>query len=494
MLGLDSLPPQIRLVDIDTLVPYLKNSRYHSPAHVQQVATSMITFGWTNPMLIDDAGIVAGHGRQLSAMSLYQKGVQLSFPDGTPIPIGKVPVIDCTGWDEARRKAYIIADNQLGLASEWNMDALRDEMKDLDNYDFNLEIIGFTPDQLDEIMKVEPTVGGGGGDPDKTPELPEEPVSRMGDIWILGAHRVMVGDAEITENWLELMRGEQANIIWTDPPYNVDIGKKNKRMDKAIGGDRSRTGAIANDWKNEEDFNAFLVAVLGNLYNVTAPGGIIYLSHSDKMAHGLRWAFDKVGYHFSQNIIWKKNKMVLGMADFQPIHEPILYGWRKGSKHRWHGGRKQTTVMELGDRSPFQQDEQGRYYIQHGDQILLIEGDAKVESMSTSVLNVPKPDRSDLHPTQKPVELVERTLRNSTRLNDILVDAFSGSGTSLIAAERMGLCARVMEMDLGFADVTIRRWQDLTGRKAIHAVTGEEFPAEGSDRKVPDPDDGDDPF
>lgn len=495
MLGLDVLPPMIRLVDVDSLVPYANNSNDHSPAHVQKVAASMLEFGWTNAILVDEVGICAGHGRQLAAMKLYAEGKQISFPDGTPIPIGKVPVLDCSGWDEAKRRAYIIADNQLGRASEWNMDMLRVEMKALENLEYDLNLIGFDPDQLDEIMKLEPLdMGGGEGGADDAPPLPEEPKCRVGDLWVLGAHRVYVGDAEQAESWLSLMQGEKANVVWTDPPYNVDIGKKNKRMDKAIGGDRSRTGGIANDWKNEEDFNQFLCSVLGNLYDNLMPGGVIYISHSDKMAHGLRWAFDKVGFHFSQNVIWKKNSMTLGMADFQSIHEPVLYGWRKGAKHRWHGGRKQTTVAEFGDSSPFKQDEEGRWYFQHGDMILRVEGDVKLESLLGSVINVQRPDRSDLHPTQKPVDLVERFLKNSTRLNDILVDSFSGSGTSLIAAERMGLCARVMELDTGFADVTIRRWQNLTGRKAVHFYTGETFPDETEDRQLADPDEDGDAF
>lgn len=495
MLGLDVMPPMIKLRPVDSLIPYVNNSNDHSPAHVQKVAASMLEFGWTNSILMDEQGIVAGHGRQLAAMKLYSEGKQICFPDGTPIPIGMVPTLDCTGWDEAKRRAYIIADNQLGRASEWNMDMLRVEMNALATLDYDLELIGFDPDQLDEIMKLPPMdTGGGEGNPDDAPPLPEEPKSRLGDLWTLGPHRIFVGDAEQAESWLALMQGEKANLVWTDPPYNVDIGKKNKRMDKAIGGERSRTGGIANDWKNEEDFNNFLVGVLGNLYDNMMPGGVIYISHSDKMAHGLRWAFEKVGFHFSQNVIWKKNSMTLGMADFQSIHEPVLYGWRKGAKHKWHGGRKQTTVAEFGDSSPFKQDAEGNWFFQYGDLIMRVEGDAKIESLLGSVVNVPRPDRSDLHPTQKPVELVERFLKNSARLNDILVDSFSGSGTSLIAAERMGMCARVMELDPGFADVTIRRWQNLTGRKAVHFYTGEEFPEETEDRPLPDHDDDGDAF
>lgn len=495
MLGLDVIPPMIRLRDVDSLIPYVNNSNDHSPAHVQQVAASMEEFGWTNAILVDEQGIVAGHGRQLAAMKLYSEGKQIYFPDGTPIPIGKVPTLDCSGWDDAKRKAYIIADNQLGRASEWNMDMLRIEMKSLESMDYDLNVIGFSPDQLDEILRLEPLdSSGGGGDQDKAPPLPDEPKTRLGDMWVLGPHRLFVGDAEQPENWLTLMQGEKANAVWTDPPYNVDIGKKNKRMDKAIGGDRSRTGGIANDWKNDEDFNNFLVCVLSNLYDNMMPGGVVYISHSDKMAHGLRWSFEKVGFHFSQNIIWKKNSMTLGMADFQSIHEPVLYGWRKGAKHKWHGGRKQTTVAEFGDASPFKQDEEGNWFFQYGDLIMRVQGDAKIESLLGSVVNVPRPDRSDLHPTQKPVELVERFLRNSARLNDIVVDSFSGSGTTLVAAERLGMCARVMELDTGFADVTIRRWQHLTGRKAVHFYTGETFPDETEDRKLPDPDDDDSPF
>lgn len=486
----NTVAPQVRLVPLDTLIPYERNANHHTPAHIAQVANSILDYGWTNPILVDGQTIVAGHGRRLSTLQLYSQGRKVRFPDGTEIPMGYVPVIDCSGWTEAQRRAYILADNQLNRASEWNNDMLRLELMDLEELDVNLESLGFNTTQLDEILKIQPIDGSGDDrDPDAVPDLPDEYIAKtqMGDCWILGPHRLYVGDATLPESWLNLMQGEQAAIVWTDPPYNVDIGEKNESLAKASGRSKSNdvrgVEGIANDWMPQEEFDAFLLKIMQRLFEITAPGGVTYISHSDKMAGGLRATYEAAGFHFSQNLIWKKSSMTLCRTDFHYIHEPILYGWKKGSRHRWNGGRKLTTLVEMPDAHPFKQDEDGSWYFTIGDVIMRVEGTAKIERLETSMLNAPKPARSDLHPTQKPVELVERMISNSARKNDIVVDAFSGSGTTLIAAERLGMCARVMELDLRFADVAIRRWQDLTGRRAVHAITGEEFPAIDEPRK-----------
>ncbi|MNG97582.1 hypothetical protein D3C79_567000 [compost metagenome] len=246
--------PQIRLKDIETLIPYARNTRTHSKVQVEQIKRSMLEFGWTNPILADDLGIVAGHGRVLAAEELYRKGEQILFPNGTPIPIGQVPVVDCTEWSVEQRKAYIIADNKLALNAGWDEDLLSLELKDLDAAGFDLDVIGFDENELADLLREEELTLPEDKDPDAAPDLPDEPVSRLGDTWVLGAHRVHCGDSIDLSAWDQLMQGESADVVWTDPPYNVDVGRKNRLLDKTLGGERFATGSIANDKMTEEEF------------------------------------------------------------------------------------------------------------------------------------------------------------------------------------------------------------------------------------------------
>ncbi|EGK7902654.1 site-specific DNA-methyltransferase [Salmonella enterica] len=486
MVGLrDVIPPKITLMSIDNLQPYALNSRTHSPAQVEQIAASLLKFGWTNPVLADANGIVAGHGRVMGAAEVYRAGKQITFPDGTPIPIGQVPVLDVSGWDDARRRAYIIADNKLALNAGWDEDVLKVEIKALDALEFDLDVIGFNDDELAALL-AEPPQFDQDKDPDDIPEV-TQPRSFMGDIWVCGPHRICCGDASNPNDWDKLMQGERADMCITDPPYNVDLGLKNKRMDKAIGGTRDANGAIANDKMSDEEFQQLLAASYANLFSVLKPGATIYVAHSDKCGGIFRELFEKAGFVFSQNIIWRKNCLVLGMAPYQPIHEPIMYGRKPGSKHKWYGGRKQTTVIDLGEGPVVQQDEAGRWLIKVGDAVLVVSGEAYLEEMPTSMLNVAKPSKNGLHPSTKPVELWERLMSNSGRSGDVIVDAFSGSGTTIIAADRLGMIARVMELDPKYVDTAVKRWQNYTGRTATHLLTGEPFPEDGTERLPPEP-------
>lgn len=478
----DPIAPKIKFMRVDELVPYDRNSKAHSKSQIEKIKRSMLEFGWTVPVLADANGIVAGHGRQMAARALYDEGKQISFPDGTPIPIGYVPVLHCDGWDEKRRRAYIIADNQLTMADGWVEDVLKLEVQGLNELGFDLDVLGFDESELDALLAVEPLEIDSEQDPDDAPEIPDVPACRSGDVWICGAHRVAVGDATNPNAWDDLLQGEKVNVVWVDPPYNVDLGRKNKLLDKTLGGERYATGCIANDKMSESEFAEFLDKVFALIHDAMMPGAPIYVAHSDKAGLTFRQAMEKADLHFSQNLVWKKNNLVLGMSDYQNIHEPVAYGWRKGSRHKWRGGRKETTVMEVGEGGPISRDEDGRWLIKVGDSVLVVDGDAKLSESPTSIFHEPKPEKSGLHPSQKPVALVERMLRNSARPNDIVLDCFGGSGTTLVAAERMGMCARIMELDVGFADVIIRRWEHLTGRKAVHAITGEEFPEEGQER------------
>ncbi len=474
------MPTEIRLVELAALLPYARNSRTHSAAQVEALARHMTEVGWTNPVLIADGTILAGHGRVLAAHKLG---------------LTRVPCIDLSHLDEVTRRKLVIWDNRSAeLGSTWDLEMLKAETDDLRALGVDLEeAVGFSEEDLAALFEGMEEPDGGDGDPDDAPALPDEPVSRLGDIWVMGPHRLAVGDTTDPLVWDRLLRGEVADVAWTDPPYLVDVGRKNRLMDAAVGGNRSGSGEVRNDkGMSEGEFSDFLARAFSNLFAALKPGGAVYVAHSDKAGGIFRREFEAVGFHFSQGLVWNKTGIVLGVADHQPSHEPIMYGWKPGSRHRWYGGRKQRTVIEAGAGEHIQQMEDGRWVIRAGDQVLVVSGDAKLEERPSSVLNVPKPAKSGLHPTQKPVELVERQLRNSARPGDIVLDAFGGSGSTLVAADRLGMSARLVELDEGFADVIVRRWQALTGRRAVHARTGEEFPLEGEVRAAlePEPDDG----
>ncbi|BCP56256.1 methyltransferase [Kaistia sp. 32K] len=478
LLGLDADIPQIKLRPLQNLVAYARNSRTHSPAQVEQLQRLLLEFHWTNPVLIDDQGIVAGHGRCMAADAIYQRGEQIKFPNGTPIPIGMVPTLDCTGWSAAQRKAYIIADNRSALSAGWDEEMLHLELKELEEMDYDLSLTAFDEDELADLLAGELELPNPDADPDAAPPEPDHPVSEPGDVWLLGAHRVCVGDARNADDWDRLMRGERADAVWTDPPYNVNHGRKNREQDKWDGGSRAATGGIENDKLSPAEFAEFLEGTFAALFSIMKPGAPIYVAHSDIEGQTFRNAFAAAGLHLQSCLVWKKDRMVLGRMDWQSIHEPILYGWKKGSAHRWYGGRKNTSVIDLGDSSPFSRMPDGRYQVRIGESVLVVSADAMVEEHQSSMLYEPKPASSGLHPTQKPVALVERMLKQSARAGDIVVDSFGGSGSTLIAADRLGMSARLMELDPKFADVIIQRWQDWSGRRAVHAVTGQQFPGE----------------
>lgn len=474
--------PQIELRPLDSLVAYHRNARTHSPAQVSQLEALLLEFGWTNAILVDDMGIVAGHGRSMAAANLYKRGVQIRFPNGAPIPLGQVPVIDCTGWSPSQRRAYILADNASALKAGWDEDLLRLELQELEADGFDLSLTAFEEDELDALLAPLPEEPEGAGDPDAAPPAPEVTVSVEGDVWVCGPHRVACGSSLSLDDWDRLLGGELADVVWTDPPYNVDIGGKNEMLDRGDRGNRGKTGGIKNDKMDSEAFREFLSEMFAAVFAQMKPGAPIYVAHADKEAHAFRLAFEGAGYKFSSMLIWRKNVHVLGMSDYQPIHEPIIYGWKPGSRHRWYGGRKNTTVVDLGDGSPFHRMEDGRYQIRIGDAVLIVSGEATVEEHPSSVIYEAKPARSELHPTQKPTALIERMLKQSARPGDIVVDAFGGSGSTLIAADRLGMSARLMELDPRFVDVICRRAWGFTGRRPVHAVTGEPFPEEGKCR------------
>lgn len=446
----------IILVGVDELLPYAKNSKNHSPEQVSLIANSIERFGWTNPCLIADGGLIAGHGRLMAAKKLGIK---------------KVPCIDLSDLSADDRRAYVIMDNRSAeKGATWDLDILREELDALSAVGYDLDFTGFSSDDYNEMFPSE-IEASPENDPEDIPEAPAVPFSVEGDVWICGPHRIACGDALAMQTWDKLMQGEMADLCITDPPYNVAYESK-------------LAGSIKNDNMKDSAFRQFLLDAHIAMFAVMKPGAPIYVAHSDTDGLNFRSTFRDAGFKLSGCLIWRKNALVLDRSDYQWQHEPILYGWKPGAAHRWYGGRKLTTIVDYGESGPVQKLEDGRWAIRVGDSTLIVSGDAMLEEVPSSVIYHEKPSRSELHPTTKPVGLWERLMRSSARPGDIVIDSFSGSGTTLIAADRMGMIARVVELDPKFVDVAVRRWEQYTGRTAVHAVTGAPFPKEGEYRSV----------
>jgi DNA modification methylase len=379
---------QIKEVAVDKLIPYAKNSRTHSPEQVAQIAASIKEFGFRNPILVDGVGIIAGHGRLMAAQKLN---------------LSKVPTIDCSDMSESQKKAYIIADNKLALNAGWDMDFLKLELQELEDADFDLTLTGFDDKELDALLNV---IEGTDGltDEDAVPEVPEEPKTKLGDIYILGNHRLMCGDSTSIDAVDDLMQSDKADMVFTDPPYGVDY--------QGINND-SRDGL--------EDL---LRGAFANYFGHSKSGAAIYCFHSDRCADVFHKVFREF-FHFSSMIIWAKNSLTLSQTDYQSQHEPCLYGWMNNGSHSWYSDRKQTSVWEFHK------------------------------------------ERFEGHTTPKPVALVEKAITNSSKGGDIVIDLFGGSGSTMIAAEKTGRCSRLMELDPKYCDVIVKRWEDFTGKKAV---------------------------
>jgi DNA modification methylase len=401
--------PEIRITPVDQLIPYARNARTHSDEQVAQIAASIAEFGFTNPILTDgERGVIAGHGRLAAARKLGLK---------------EVPVIELGYLSDAQKKAYILADNRLAMNAGWDDELLKLELAELKDADFDLDLMGFTDDELDLLLNGDD--GGGLTDDDAVPETPKEPLSRPGDLWILGNHRLLCGDSTVLSDVERLMGGQLADMAFTDPPYNVDYG--NNAKDKMRGKDRR----ILNDALGD-GFYQFLYDACVNLLLVTKGGCYVAMSSSE--LHTLQKAWLDAGGKWSTFIIWSKNTFTLGRADYQRQYEPILYGWKQGADHFWCGDRDQSDIW-----------------------------------------NYNKPRVNDLHPTMKPVELVERAIKNSSKTRDIVLDLFGGSGTTLIACEKNNRQARLMELDPKFVDVIVKRWEEYTGQQAVREEDGATF-------------------
>lgn len=411
----------LEMRQVADLVPYARNARAHSDEQIQQLRASLREFGFVAPLLIDAEGnILAGHGRLIAAKA-----------EGYV----EVPCVLVEHLTETQRRAYILADNRLAERASWDEDMLQLELQELRDAGFDFTLTGFDESdlQLEDSIDVE--------EDDYEMELPAEPKSRRGQIYQLGAHRLMCGDATVSADILKLMGGIQAQLLLTDPPYNVDY----------TGGPDNERGGIANDAMDDAAYEDFLRAVLANALAVLEPGSSYYLWHADgEPGRSVRNACHYVGIQVRQCLIWVKQTATLGRQDYQWQHEPCLhgqteieasalecgttwddheaclYGWKDGQAHLWRSDRKQTTVLEYD-----------------------------------------KPTKSIEHPTMKPVRLFGYQVANSTLPGAVVLDVFAGSGTTVIACEQLGRTACMMELDPVNVDVIIDRWEKFTGQKAV---------------------------
>jgi DNA modification methylase len=403
------LPDGVQCWPIEKLKPYEKNARTHSQEQVEQIAASMLEYGFTNPILIDgNDEIIAGHGRLMAANHLGLK---------------EVPVIVLSHLTEEQKRAYVIADNQLALNAGWDEGVLRQELSALKEAGYDLALTGFSDEDLGRLMPDLQTQEPPPGDEEEVPAVHANPVSRMGDVWILGKHRLMVGSATDLAAVEKLMAGRKADMIFTDPPYNVNYEGKTKDALK-----------IQNDKMSNDEFYQFLYDAFTNMFTVTQPGGAIYIAHADSEGMNFRKAMMDAGFLLKQCIIWVKQTIVMGRQDYHWQHEPILYGWHGGGSHSWYGDRKQSTVW-----------------------------------------NVDKPARNGEHPTMKPIVLMEKAILNSSERAQIVLDLFGGSGSTLIACEKNARKCRTMELDPRYADVIVRRWQEFTKKTATLEETSQSF-------------------
>ena len=402
---------EMQLVPLSKLVPYINNARTHSPEQVTKLRSSLREFGFVNPVIIDrDYGIIAGHGRVMAAK---EEGIE------------EVPCVFVDYLTEAQKKAYIIADNRFAQDAGWDEELLRIEIEALQGMDFDVGLTGFNDDEIADLFDANGKSEAEDDDFDLSAALEKASFVQRGDIWTVGRHRLMCGDATSTEDVAALMDGKKANLIVTDPPYNVDFKSSNGL-------------SIKNDKLVNDKFYKFLLAAFHNMAANLEKGGAAYVFHADTEGLNFRRAFIDAGFHLAGCCIWVKNSLVLGRSDYQWQHEPVLYGFLQNGKHYWskNAGRSQTTIW-----------------------------------------NFDKPKKNKNHPTSKPLDLLAYPIGNSSRENSIVIDTFGGSGSTMMACEQTNRICYTMELDEKYASVILRRFVENGGDpKGVYVIrNGEKY-------------------
>ena len=398
---------EMQLVPLGKLVPYINNARTHSPEQLTKLRSSLREFGFINPVIIDrDYNIIAGHGRVLAAK---EEGIM------------EIPCVFVDYLTEAQKKAYILADNRMALDAGWDEELLRIEIESLQGEDFDVSLTGFEEHELADLFAIEGDKAAKDDDFDLSAALEKASFVERGDLWIVGRHRLVCGDATQAEDVERLMDGKKANLIVTDPPYGVSF--------------KSSDGlTIQNDSMKDEEFYTFLLTAFQCMAEHLENGGSAYVFHADTEGLNFRKAFIDAGFHLAGVCIWVKNSLVLGRSDYQWQHEPVLFGWKKGGKHSWYSDRRQTTIW-----------------------------------------NYDKPKRNKNHPTSKPLDLLGYPICNSSQENAIILDTFGGSGSTLMACEQLNRICHMMELDEKYASVILRRYVEDTGDKEnVYVIRGDE--------------------
>lgn len=386
---------EMNLVDVDKLIPYVNNARTHSKEQINKLRASIREFGFINPVIIDrDYNVIAGHGRILASQ---EEGID------------KVPCVFVDYLTDAQKKAYIIADNRMALDADWDEELLKIEIESLKDEDFDLSFTGFDESELLDLFGDDSKGKVEDDNFDLSSALEKASFVEKGDVWTIGKHRLMCGDATSKEDVQTLMGDTKGNLILTDPPYGVSF--------------KSSSGlTIENDSMKNDEFYNFLLSAFKNMADHLEKGGSAYVFHADTEGLNFRKAFVDSGFHLAGCCIWVKNSLVLGRSDYQWQHEPVLYGFMQNGKHRWYSDRKQTTIW-----------------------------------------NFDKPKKNSNHPTSKPLDLLSYPISNSTQENAVVIDTFGGSGSTLMACEKMNRICYTMELDEKYASVILRRYVEDTG-------------------------------
>ena len=393
---------EMQLISIDKLVPYVNNARTHSAEQILKLRSSLREFGFVNPIIIDrEFNVIAGHGRLMAAK---EEGIE------------EVPCVFVDYLTDAQKKAYILADNRMAMDAGWDDELLKIEMEELQNLGYDLEFTGFDEKELADLFGVDDKEVEE-DEFDLTAALEKASFVERGDVWFVGKHKLMCGDATSSEDVAKLMEDKKANLILTDPPYNVAF--------------KSSDGlTIQNDSMDNNDFYEFLYLSFKNMADHLENGGAAYVFHADTEGLNFRKAFIDAGFHLAGCCIWVKDSLVLGRSDYQWQHEPVLYGFLQNGKHPWYSDRKQTTIW-----------------------------------------NFDKPKKNSNHPTSKPLDLLAYPINNSTQANAIVIDTFGGSGSTLMACEQMNRICYTMELDEKYASVILRRYvEDTNDSENVYVI------------------------